>query len=610
MSDAAYSICRYGCVDSAAMSSIAAAPRSPPTHPVHSVRFYEAEDFLAAEVASYIGAGLRTGHAAIVIARPELRAALCALLKEQDLPRAAHDLVLLDAQQTLERFLVDGWPDEALFRAAIGPVIERGTTGGRMVCAFGEMVALLCDQGRHEAAVRLEELWNGLRGLHTFSLMCAYPIRLFSDEAGNRIFQHVCGVHQQVAPTEHAEPANSPEHGLALARLEQKAQALERALFERDALLQDLATANRAKDEFLAMLGHELRNPLSPIVTALELMKLRGDTATAREQALIRRQVDHLLRMVDDLLDVSRVTRGTIELRRKVTKVSDLLSQSAEMVSPLIEQRRHELTIVLEDPELRCDGDPARLAQVLGNLLTNAARYTNPGGRITLAARRSGDELEISVSDNGAGIAHDMLEPIFEMFRQGSRGIDRREGGLGIGLALVRSLVQLHGGSVRAESDGPGHGSRFVVRMPILVRRTRDAAGAKPAGPSTVAANDPIQARVLIVDDNREAADFLAELLASYGCVTRVAYDPVEALRQLEGFHPEVAILDIGLPVMDGYELASHIRGRPDGKGCRLFALSGYGLPSDRERSAAAGFEEHLVKPVDATRIAGLITPR
>jgi signal transduction histidine kinase len=577
-----------------------------PSPGLHSVRFYEDNEFLASEVTAYVARGLRTGHMAVVIARPELRAALLSQLNGQGLPRHGDELVLLDAEDTLDSFLVEGWPDEALFRAAIVPHVERGTRGGRQVCAFGEMVALLCQQGRYEAALHLEELWNGLRSVHNFSLLCAYPLRLFADEQGSRAFQHVCHAHQQVAPTEHADEATSAAHGLSLAQLQQKALALEHALVERDRLVEELGTANRAKDEFLAMLGHELRNPLSPIVTALELMKLRGDAGTAREQAMIRRQVDHLLRMVDDLMDVSRITRGAIELRRQVCKVADLVSQASEMAGPLVEQRRHHLSVVLDDPQLRCEGDPVRLSQVLANLLNNAARYTPPGGRVVVQARAQGDELELSVADNGAGIRADMLESIFEMFRQGRRGIDRREGGLGIGLALVRSLVGLHGGRVWAESAGPGCGSRFVVRLPTLVQRPCES-GPRPVHEDVAAANDPVQARVLVVDDNREAADFLAELLAAYGCHARVAYDPAEALRLLDDFRPEVAILDIGLPVMDGYELAVRLRDKLGGSPCRLLALSGYGLPADRERSALAGFETHLVKPVDAATVATLI---
>ncbi|MDB5871740.1 MAG: histidine kinase [Ramlibacter sp.] len=451
--------------------------------PTHFVQFYEQDSFLADEVARYIGAALRAGNSGIVIARRVLLDELLPKLRRHraslfGLGTERGELITLDAQETLDTFMVDGWPNEALFRQTVGHQVKQAAQGGKPVRAFGEMVALLCEQGHYQAAVRLEELWNDLGRQHSFSLFCAYPLRLFSGmgETQARAFRHICAAHEHVSPTESAPPAISPRDGLAIAKLQQKALALEQATVEREKLLAELSAANRAKDEFLAMLGHELRNPLSPIVTALELMKLRGDSATAREQALIRRQVDHLLRLVDDLLDVSRITRGQIELRKEPVLLADVLSKAVEMASPLIEQRRHRLEIDLPESAPRIEADPVRLAQVVSNLLTNAARYTPPGGEIKLAARQQGDMLEISVTDNGAGIAAEMLGPIFNMFQRGPHSAVRNEGGLGIGLALVKSLVQLHGGAVAAESEGAGCGSRFTLRLPMPVKPV-DAAG-------------------------------------------------------------------------------------------------------------------------------------
>jgi len=583
----------------------------------HFVQFYEQDSFLAEEVARYIGGALRVGHAGIVIARQALLGELVPKLRRHraslfglGIQRGA--LITLDAQETLDLFLVDGWPDEALFRKSVGGLVERAAQGGRPVRAFGEMVALLCEQGNPKAAIRLEELWNDLGRQHSFSLFCAYPLRLFSGmgEEDARAFHHVCAAHQHVLPTESAPPSGGPEDALALARLQQKALALETATAEREKLVAELASANRAKDEFLAMLGHELRNPLSPIVTALELMKLRGDSATAREQALIRRQVDHLLRLVDDLLDVSRITRGQIELRKEPVQLGDMLSKALEMAAPLIEQRQHRIEVALSGPGLGLHGDPVRLAQIVSNLLTNAARYTPPGGLIKLATAQRGAQLEISVTDNGVGIAADMLEPIFGMFRQGQRSADRHEGGLGIGLALVKSLVELHGGSVQARSDGPGRGSCFTLRLPLA---GMPAARGEARPPGELAAPGETHAarrRVLVVDDNVEAADCLGELLRAWGHATRIAHDPARALLMLDDFEPEVVVLDIGLPVMDGYELAQRIRDRMGDKPCRLIALSGYGQQADLARSAACGFEQHLVKPVDAAGIAQAIASR
>jgi PAS domain S-box-containing protein len=376
-------------------------------------------------------------------------------------------------------------------------------------------------------------------------------------------------------------------------------RALERAGVEREQLLESLREASRAKDEFLAMLGHELRNPLSPIVTALQLMRLRGETSTAREQAIIQRQVDHMVRLIDDLLDISRITRGKIELKRERARLAPVLTKAVEQASVLLEQRSHRLQVDI-DPDLECECDPVRLAQVVANLLTNAARYTDPGGEIHLRTRRQDDgAIAISVQDNGSGIPPEVLPRIFDLFYQGERGLDRAEGGLGIGLALVRSLVELHGGQVQAHSAGKGLGSEFTVTLPAAP--AQDAPAAAPAaGPA--AAGVAAAGRILLVDDNADGAETMALLLRCSGHSVDVFTDPVRALAQLPQLQPQVAILDIGLPVVDGYELAARLR-QAFGKSCRLIALTGYGQEADRARSAAAGFDHHLVKPVQPEQL-------
>lgn len=373
-------------------------------------------------------------------------------------------------------------------------------------------------------------------------------------------------------------------------------QSLERAYVEREHLLTEVENASRAKDEFLAMLGHELRNPLSPIVTALQLMRMRGETGTLREQAIIQRQVDHLVRLVDDLLDVSKITRGKIELKRERLRLSDVLTKAVEIASLLLEQRSHRLIIECE-PDLSCEGDSVRLAQVVANLLTNAARYTPVGGQIKLVGRTQDGSVEIAVYDNGKGISPEVLPQIFDLFFQGHRSADRAEGGLGIGLALVRNLVQLHGGTVTAFSEGLGKGSQFTVQLPVagdwLSTHMPDEVGESALHTAKVCR------RVLLVDDNVDGAVTLGELIASVGHDVRVVHDPVSALKALETFLPDVALLDIGLPVMDGYELAVKLRERLGAHGCHWIALTGYGQNGDRQRSEAAGFHEHLVKPID-----------
>ncbi len=362
--------------------------------------------------------------------------------------------------------------------------------------------------------------------------------------------------------------------------------------------------ASRAKDEFLAMLGHELRNPLSPIVIALELMKMRGVAPLEREHAIIERQVQHLVRLVDDLLDVSRITRGKIDLRREHVEISAVAAKAVEMAGPLLEQRRHDVRVDVPNVGLRVDADPVRLAQVIANLLTNAARYTDPNGRIDIVAGTDGDDVVLRVRDNGVGIEPELLPRVFERFVQGRRAADRAEGGLGLGLTLVHSLVQMHGGSVSAHSDGPGLGSEFSIRLPRLADAPDAAMVVDPPRP---VAGDADTHRVLVVDDNADAASMLAEVLRSYGHDVVVANDGAQALALVERFHPDVAVLDIGLPVMDGYELAERLRERLPADTCRMIALTGYGQAHDRARSRAAGFAVHLVKPVELESLVAAV---
>jgi PAS domain S-box-containing protein len=378
-------------------------------------------------------------------------------------------------------------------------------------------------------------------------------------------------------------------------------QQIERAHAERAELLAELTAASRAKDEFLAMLGHELRNPLSPIVTSLQLMRMRGEQAAVRERAIIERQVEHLVRLVDDLMDVSRVTRGKIDLKVERVDIASPLQKAVEMASPLLEQRRHQLDVHVE-PGVTWEGDPVRLAQVVSNLLTNAARYTEPGGRVVLRARRAGDQLRIAVLDNGIGMAPELRAQVFDLFFQGKRNIDRAEGGLGIGLALVKNIVDLHGGRVEALSEGKGRGSEFVVLLPLRMPGC-DAAFAPAALP---AAPTLLCRRIMLVDDNVDGADTLARLLAAHGHTVRVFHEPIAALAAVAEFRPDLALLDIGLPVLDGYELARRMRLLLDGHPCRMVALTGYGQQADRVRSEQAGFARHLVKPVNPDLVVRL----
>ncbi len=377
--------------------------------------------------------------------------------------------------------------------------------------------------------------------------------------------------------------------------------------------------ANRAKDEFLAMLGHELRNPLAPILTALQLLEVRGIDAVVRERGIIQRQVKQLVGLVDDLLDVSRITSGRIELRREQTDLADVVEHGIELASPLLEQKRHELRV--EVPRgLLIDGDPARLAQVVSNLLCNAAKYTEAAGTVTIAAQREGEQALLRVFDTGVGIDAEMLPRVFDLFVQEQQSLARSAGGLGLGLAIVRSLVELHGGSVAADSPGRGAGSTFTIRLPLdaTAGATADAMAdtgqtrETPAQAEVMASPWGVQrpkqgTRVLVVDDNEDAATLLGALLQRLGYEARTVHDGPTALVEASRYRPQLALIDIGLPVMDGFALAQRLRELPELTSTQLVALTGYGQLRDREASARAGFAAHLVKPVDAGKLRAVL---
>ncbi|HEX5059539.1 MAG TPA: MEDS domain-containing protein [Kofleriaceae bacterium] len=399
----------------------------------------------------------------------------------------------------------------------------------------------------------------------------------------------------------HDRELSAPYRGLTDDVARQLALALDRAIsYERlEHERKRAESGSRAKDEFLAMLGHELRNPLSPILTATQLMRLRGEDVFEKERTVIERQCRHMIRLVDDLLDVSRITRGKVELRRRPIEICEVVAQAVEQVSPAMEERAHRLTIDVPKSGLVVHADPARLAQVIGNLLTNAAKYTPHGGAITVAVRATGSAVAIAVRDTGIGIDPKLLPQVFGLFIQGRQGIDRAAGGLGLGLAIAKTLVELHGGTIHARSQGAGQGSEFVVELPRYAN-TRPAQRSNNSGAFVLAGIRPF--RVLVVDDNEDAAFLFAEALRKLGHKVDVANDGPSALAVARQNPPEIAFLDIGLPVMDGYELGRRLR-EIEGAPPKLVAVTGYGHSSDRERSLDAGFALHLVKPVDLTAI-------
>ncbi len=565
----------------------------------HFVQFYDEDEFLLDEVSGFLNAGLQAGSVGLVIATPQHREGLD--LRLEGLARDQSRYVALDAASTLSKFMVDGYPDAQRFENVIGGALKRASKNGtRHVHAFGEMVSLLWADGNHEAAVRLEELWNALAASHAFSLLCAYPMAGFHDAEHGSSFLHICDTHSQVRPAESfGMPAGMDELHRQVATLQQKAAALETEMARRketelilrrrerelsdfmesaveglhqvgtdqrilwantaelemlgykpdeyighlitefhvdkdvieeiwaklrhgeslyahparllckdgsikhvelssNALIEDgklihtrcftrdvtdrvgleselrkrleqLAENDRRKDEFLALLGHELRNPLAAITASVELMRLRDDDPSLRTRSreMVARQGALMTRLIDDLLDISRINQGRIVLKMEEVPLGDIVERAVELARPLIDQHNHHLTLDLPAEPVLLSCDRARLVQVVANLLNNAAKYTDPGGNIWVSVRREGADLLLCVRDDGIGLTEDLRQRMFEPFVQAKDSSGRSQGGLGVGLTLVKNLVALHGGRVEARSEGPGRGSELVVCLPL-----------------------------------------------------------------------------------------------------------------------------------------------
>jgi two-component system CheB/CheR fusion protein len=371
--------------------------------------------------------------------------------------------------------------------------------------------------------------------------------------------------------------------------------------------LYELAEADRQKNEFLAMLAHELRNPLAPMRNALHVLSMPGvpeDTAQ-RALGMMGRQLNHLIRLVDDLLDVSRIIQGKIELRKEVIDIGAVVDRAVETAQPVIEARRHRLAVSLPREPVFVEGDPLRLSQVVANLLTNAAKYSPPESPIELATATEGGQIVLRVRDHGIGIAPELLSAVFDLFVQADSSLARSEGGLGVGLTLVKRLAEMHGGSVTAASGGVGQGSEFTLRLPLVSHE--DACAGASAGEARARVTDALRKRVLVVDDNVDAAESVAMILRVSGYDVRCTYDGVSALDTAKAYHPDVVVLDIGLPGISGYEVARRLRLDPEFEATPLVAVTGYGQDVDRRRSRNAGIDYHLTKPVDPATLQQLL---
>jgi signal transduction histidine kinase len=589
----------------------------PAAESAHVAQFYRGDETLLDSAETFIGEVLAAGGAGILVTTTEHSRELERRWRAQGIDlvglRERGRYVALDAAATLEKLLLDGWPKERRFIDVVEPIVAACARRTSRVRIFGEMVGLLCGRGQHEAAMHLEELWSNLARRYQFGLMCAYPAAAFDEHDCEALLQ-TCSAHASVLPLARATNASRErvvEHS-ASAVLQERIRGLERevqAHVSAERAPDDaVRAAERRKDIFLSTLAHELRNPLAPIRNAVEIMRVADAdrAAIASARLLIERQLKQLVRLIDDLLDVSRITQGRLELRRERINLAAAVQLAVETSRPLIEAKQHHLEIHGPREPLFVNADVRRLAQVFGSLLMNSAKYSPPQSTITVALRAEGEQAIVSVSDTGSGISGDIMPRIFGMFERSDAGNENSQEGLGLGLTLVKRLVELHGGTVEAQSEGLDRGSTFTIRLPLWrILHPEEVVMAHPA--ESRGAPEASVHRVLVVDDNKDAATSLSMMLALDGHEVRRAYDGIEALEVAEDFRPEVVLLDIGMPRLDGYATARELRKRPWARDLLLVAITGWGHQEDKRRSLEAGINRHLVKPVEPEIVRQLV---
>ncbi|HET8947305.1 MAG TPA: ATP-binding protein [Candidatus Polarisedimenticolia bacterium] len=559
-----------------------------------------------------------------------------------DRKEAVRDLAMLEARPDVDRaalYAADGslfgaWARDADTSTTPSRAPDPGLriAGDRLDLVYpivddGQRLGTVVLQARYGLRDRLFAYVVILLAVMAMALLAALLLSAWLQRAVTEPIQGVADAARRVVARRdfsvRAGRTTEDEIGMLADAMNHMLADLEREIRERRDAEEALRIVDRRKDEFLATLAHELRNPLAPIRNALYLMQAPGTDAriNAEARAIIDRQVRQMVRLVDDLLEVSRITTGNLALRRERVDLRAVASAALEAVDPIVHERGHRLTADLPPAGLTIDADPTRLAQVFLNLLNNAAKFTPAGGHIAFSVEVKDGEMIGRVRDDGVGIAADMLDPIFEMFAQADRSLERTTSGLGVGLSLSRRLIELHGGRLEAHSDGPGKGSEFVVRLPVgpspAPRPADRASWAEGAGgrDTTFRDRDPAhfhapgeaKSRVLVVDDNRDFADTLSRMLRSLGHAVRVEYDGLAGLAAARTFRPDIAFLDIGMPGLNGYDLARRLRAFPSTSGIVLIAVTGWGKTDDRERSRDAGFDEHVVKPLEIERLQSIL---
>ena len=592
----------------------------------HFVQFYEADNFLLNSLSGFIGKAITSGEGAIVIATPEHRESLDVLLHGNGVDvssaSARGRYVSLDAAETLSKFMVDGAPQPSRFNEVMSGVIASVTDGRSRVRAFGEMVALLWAEGKHSAAIRLEELWNDLQKAHSFSLFCAYPMNRWGGEKFAELHDSVCSVHSRVIPAESYAALSDHEARLrVIAQLQQKAESLEAEVQERTLVEERLRlallgeqmaraeaeTANRMKDEFLATVSHEIRTPLNAIIGWSHLLRAgRLDKATAaRAVETIDRNAKSQAQLIEDILDASRIVTGKLRLNTEPVDIASVVNAAIDSVQLAIDSKHLNLRVTLDPSARHTIGDSNRLQQIVWNLLANAIKFTPAGGHIEVKVKRSEANLELCVSDTGQGISANFLPFIFDRFRQADGTTTRKHGGLGLGLAIVRHLVELHGGTIKADSAGEGLGAAFTITLPLAPRdsdRRKKTTGALRAREiaSGYFNTTPIldEVKVLLVDDDVDTLQFLKVMLSDSRASVQTATSVNQALEILEWFRPHVLVSDLAMPGEDGYSLIDKLRTREGASMIPAIALTSYIRVQDRTRALSAGFNMFVPKPV------------
>jgi signal transduction histidine kinase/ActR/RegA family two-component response regulator len=586
----------------------------------HVVQFYDDDTFLMESVTRFVGAALGAGDVGIVIATPAHRIALDKRLRARGvdlrIARRQGRYLALDAADTLSALMADGLPDADRFRAVVGRTIESAVDAGRRVRAFGEMVALLWEAGRRDAALRLEELWNELAERLGFALLCAYPMRGFGRETDGEPFLQVCGRHADVVPVEsYTRLTERREQMVAIGHLQQRARALEaevaerkRAESEREALLRtaerarsDAEAASRAKDEFLSVVSHELRTPLAAMLGWVSVLKTgaAGERA-ARALETIERSGRAQAKLIEDLLDVSRIVSGGMRLDLRLVDLPGVIREALDTIRPTAEVKGVRLVAHVDASAGPVAGDADRLQQVAWNLLSNAVKFTPAGGHVEACLERRDDEVRFVVRDTGRGIAADFLPFVFERFRQADTSVSRRTGGLGLGLAIVRHLVELHGGAVGVASAGEGQGAEFTITLPLTPLRVDAARTGR--SPRLLAGLD-----ILVVDDDVDTQESLRLLLEGHGAQVVTAGSVGEAREALRRLTPDVVVSDIGLPDEDGYALVRELRATDRLRPIPAIAITGRDAQQDAGRAVAAGYQVRLDKPVDLELLVAAI---